>query len=84
MIAYSLIRISCSGDYFSVGIYTSLGNLYVALKDCIKEDLEWSSKKDIQTFYKIIKVHLDSEPLSCYEFSRYGLEIEIDWEKVFK
>ncbi len=81
MIAYSLI--SCSGDYFSVGIYTSLGNLYVALKDCIRKDLEWYSKEDIQTFYKIIKVNLDSEPLECYEFSLYGLEIEIDWEKMF-
>jgi len=81
MIAYSLI--CCNGDYFSVGIYTSLENLYIALKDCIKRDIKWFSKEEVQTFYKIIKVNLDSEPLACYEFSCHGLEIEIDWEKVF-
>jgi len=81
MIAYSLIN--CSAEYFSVGIYTSLENLYIALKDCIKRDIEWFSKEEVQTFYEIKKVHLDSEPLECYEFSRHGLKIEIDWEKVF-
>lgn len=82
MVAYSLIN--CSSDYFSVGIYTSLDNLYVALKNCVKEDLRWDfSKQDIKTFYEIIKVNLDSEPLACYEFSRHGSNIEIDWKKVF-
>lgn len=81
MTAYSLIN--CSGDYFSVGIYTSLENLYIALKDCVKKDLEWDSKEEIQTFYEVVKVNLDSEPLECFEFSHYGRIIEIDWEKVF-
>lgn len=81
MVAYSLI--SCSGEYFSMGIYTSLENLYIALKDCVKKDLEWYSKEEIQDFYEVTKVNLDSEPLECFEFSTYGLIIEIDWEKVF-
>ena len=82
MIAYSLI--DCSSDYFSIGIYTTLDNLYVALKDCVKENLKCDfSKQDIKTFYEIVKVNLDSKPLACYEFSRYGSKIKIDWKKVF-
>jgi len=81
VVAYSLI--SCSSDYYSIGIYTSLENLYVALKDCVKKDLELDfSKQEIQTFYEIKKVNLDSEPLECYEFSCHGLKIKINWEKV--
>lgn len=81
MRAYSLIN--CSSDYFSVGIYTSLENLYVALQDCVKEDLEHCSKEDIKERYKIIKVYLDNEPNLNNEFSTYGNQIPVDWNKIF-
>lgn len=81
MRAYSLI--SCSGDIFSIGIYTSLRKLYIAFKKYVKDDLEWYSKEEIQTFYEIKKVNLNSEPLECSEFSCHGPKIEINWKKVF-
>lgn len=82
MKCYSLI--SCSSDYFSIGIYTSLDNLYVALKTIIAELKEYRyPKEEIKTWYEVKEVYLDNEPLECYEFSRYGKKIKIDWGKVF-
>ena len=82
MTAYSLINYS--SNPLSVGIYTTLKNLYVALKDCVTEDLKQGfTKQDIQSLYKIVRVSLDNEPIKLYEFSRYGSEIKIDWKKIF-
>jgi len=84
MKAYSLI--SCSSDYFCIGIYTSLKNCYTALKDIIysmREEGSFYPQEEIKMWYKILEVILDNEPLECYEFSTYGKEISIDWEKVF-
>lgn len=82
MVAYSLI--DCSSGYFSIGIYTNLDNLYLALKtlfhDCLKVGF---SQKEIKGFYKVKKVYLDAEPLKVHEFSRYGIDVEIDWNKIF-
>lgn len=81
MVAYSLIN--CSSDYFSIGIYTSLENLYVALKSEVYKCLEYNDAiKDIKEWYEIIQVNLDSEPLDCCEFSTYGKQIKIDWKKI--
>jgi hypothetical protein len=82
MKAYSLI--SCSSDYFCIGIYTSLENCYTALKSAIEDDLEFFEKSEIETFYEIKEIVLDNEPLECYEFSTYGKNIDIDWGKIFK
>jgi hypothetical protein len=84
MVAYSLI--DCSSDYFSVGIYTSLENLYDELeKVVIHECLDIGfSQEEIKTFYTIQEVHLDAKPLDCFEFSTSGTEIEINWDEVFK
>lgn len=80
MVAYSLV--SCSGDTFSIGIYTSLRKLYKELKNYVKDDLEWYPKEEIQEFYEIVKVNLNSKPLECTEFSCHGSKIEINWKKV--
>ena len=82
MKCYSLI--SCSSDYYCIGIYTSLDNLYVALKTVVTEELKEWSKKEIKTWYEVKEVYLDNEPLECYEFSRYGKKIKINWDKVFQ
>ena len=37
MKCYSLVN---ANGHFSEGIYTSLENLYVALKDCVQKDLK--------------------------------------------
>ena len=83
MTAYSLIN--ALNGYFSVGIYTSLENVYCALRTvaraCIKNGL---SQENIAVSFKVNKVYLDAEPLKFHEFSTYGTDIEIDWEKVFK
>ena len=84
MKAYSLI--SCSSDYFCIGIYNSLKNCYVALKDTIyfmQKDGFFYPQEEIKTWYKILEVILDNEPLECSEFSTCGKEIPIDWKKVF-
>jgi len=81
MIAYSLI--SCSCDRFCIGIYTSLDNLYVALKDCVRCDLEYSPFQEIKEFYEVFEITLDNEPLKYFEFTTHGKEIIIDWNKIF-
>ena len=83
MKVYSLI--SCSSDYFCMGIYTTLDNVYTVLKDCVKLDLECGfNKEEIKNnFYEIKIVSLDAEPLECHEFSTYGKNIKIEWEKIF-
>ena len=82
MVAYSLI--SCSSDYFSMGIYTSLENLYVALRTDVyqNEYFAYDTIENLKDWYEIIQVNLDNEPLSCFEFSTHGIKIEIDWDKV--
>ena len=81
MTVYSLINSFC--DRFCVGIYTSLDNLYVALKDCVKRDFEYYTPQEMKEYYEIFKLTLDNEPLECFEFTTHGNEITIDWEKVF-
>lgn len=81
MECYSLVNAT---EHFSKGIYTSLENLYVALKDCVQKDLKYGyPKEDVMSWYEIRKVLLDSEPLKYWEFSTYGKKIEIDWNKIF-
>jgi hypothetical protein len=82
MECYSLIN---ALEHQSKGIYTSLENLYVALKDCVQKDLSYGyPKEDVMLWYEIKQVFLDYEPLKYHEFSTHGKQIEIDWNKIFK
>lgn len=81
-VAYSLIN---TDGEFSVGIYTSLKKCYGALKYTVHDIFEegYSSKEEIKEWYEIRRVFLNSEPLTCFEFSQCGDKIPINWEKVF-
>ena len=83
MVAYSLI--SCSCDYYSIGIYTSLKQLYLTLKNVVSEDMEFYPKEEIMGFYEIKRVKLNNHnPEVCVEFSRTGKNVPINWKRVFK
>ncbi len=81
MVGYSLIN--ALDGYFSVGIYTSLENVYCVLKSISQNLQERGLPKDAIKSYKVKIVYLDTEPLKFHEFSTYGVDAEIDWNKIF-
>lgn len=83
MKCYSLIK--CSSDYYCIGIYTSLANLYIALKNNVaKVKRGWDYQdEEIKTWYEVKEIYLDTEPRKYSDFSTSGKKVKINWKKIF-
>lgn len=74
----------CDGDR-CLGIYTTFDKCYQMLKDDIDDKyLPYYNKQDIKNYFSIYEISLDNEISECGDFTTDGVEIEIDWDKLFK
>lgn len=74
----------CDGDR-CLGIYTTFDKCYQMLKEDIDDKyLPYYDKQDIKNYFSIYEISLDNEISECGDFTTDGVEIEIDWEKLFK
>lgn len=74
----------CDGDR-CLGIYTTFDKCYQMLKDDIDDKyLPYYDKQDIKNYFSIYEISLDNEISECGDFTTDGVEIEIDWDKLFK
>lgn len=74
----------CDGDR-CIGIYTTFDKCYQMLKEDIEDKcLPYYDKQEIKNFYSVYEISLDNEISECGDFTTDGVEIEIDWDKLFK
>lgn len=74
----------CDGDR-CLGIYTTFDKCYQMLKDDIDDKyLPYYDKQDIKNYFSIYEISLDNEISEYGHFTTDGVEIEIDWDKLFK
>lgn len=85
MDVFSLIMDDDEGGNRCLGIYTTFDKCYQMLKEDIEDKyFTYYDREDIENFYSVYEVSLDNEIAECGDFTTDGVNIEINWDKLFK
>lgn len=85
MDVFSLIMNDGDHGERCLGIYTTFDKCYQMLKEDIDDKyFKYFEREDIKNFYSVYEISLDNEISECGDFTTDGVNIEINWEKLFK
>ena len=85
MDVFSLIMDDDDHGERCLGIYTTFDKCYQMLKEDIDDKyFAYYDNDEIQRFYSVYEISLDNEIAECGDFTTDGVNIEIDWDKLFK
>lgn len=85
MDVFSLIMDDDEGGNRCLGIYTTFDKCYQMLKEDIDDKyFTYYDNDEIKRFYSVYEISLDNEIAECGDFTTDGVNIEIDWDKLFK
>lgn len=82
---FSLIMDDDTHGERCLGIYTTFDKCYQMLKEDIDDKyFTYYDNDEIKRFYSVYEISLDNEIAECGDFTTDGVNIEIDWDKLFK
>jgi len=85
MYVFSLIMDDDTHGERCLGIYTTFDKCYQMLKEDIDDKyFTYYDNDEIKRFYSVYEISLDNEIAECGDFTTDGMNIEIDWDKLFK